>query len=1122
VDFFTERPGSGFLASFVKVNMKSTTTDRKSAAKKTGRAAKSVKGGRKTAASKRVSRKSVEDLEQIITTIQDIVYSVDAETREFSYLNPAFERLLGYTLEDIRKMGGRQAFLSQVIEGDKFLRQKNTFDQLVDQPMDVPTWEAWWRCKDGTWVCLEDRSIPVYKKGRLVGTQGILRDITERKRVEASLEKNETLFRALFDLSPDAFLVIDPNDPDVSWPLIDCNVAASRMNGYERDELIGRSIDVLNATPDTREQREVYLKRLKEAGNLKYEIQHRDKAGNVFPVEVSTSIIMVGGRELVIGIDRDITERKRLEIALQYEKQFLETLNLNSPVAIVVLDNGANIVSCNPAFEKLFGYSSGEIVGKNLDGLITTPDTLEEAAGYTQQSMKGLVHGFGKRRSRDGRLISVEIYGVPVMVADERFGALAIYHDISELDQARQEAEQANRTKSEFLANMSHEIRTPMNGVIGMLELALDTALTTEQEDYLQTSLQSAEALLVLLNDVLDFSKIEAGRLELESIHFNLRNTVEDVAYTLAKRAQDKGLELACLVHPDLAADLRGDPGRLRQILVNLVGNAIKFTHQGEVVIRAEAIEDGEDFATVRFSVQDTGIGIPAERQARVFDRFMQADGSTTRKYGGTGLGLTICRQLVEMMGGTIGLESQAGIGSLFWFNLKFEKQPAKSREVILPFVEPVSLRESRVLCVDDNQTNRTVLTRMVEGFGCRIDTTPSGSKALELMHNAVRAGNAYHIVLLDMQMPGMDGEQVTRAIKSDPLLKDVKIIILTSMGQRGDAARLEALGCSGYLLKPVKQQMLYEALVAVLSRKAGEQPGLITRHMLTEQRRRDQRILLAEDNPINQKLAVVLLQKHGYSVDAVENGAEAFEKVKSEHYNALLMDVQMPEMDGFEATRLIRGWEAGSDRHIPIIAMTAHAMQGDRERCLESGMDDYIAKPLHSRTLFITLDRWIGKDSAALAAGGGEEAQDYSTLGAFVQDENPLLHDDGLFGENAPPLQARESAPPAVAVDASAAPGSPMDVDMALDRFEGDREFMVEMFREYLAHLPGRMVDIHAALAAGDANTISRLAHNLKGISLNFSADPLAAVAAELEERGRRENLADAPARAARLESEM
>ncbi|MBI5936045.1 MAG: response regulator [Chloroflexi bacterium] len=806
----------------------------------------------------------------------------------------------------------------------------------------------------------------------------------------------------------------------------------------------------------------------------------------------------------------DVSNRKETELEILRQKRYFESVVEISPVAVVVLDKEEKIISTNPAFEKLYGYRKEDAIGTPLDKLITTEETRNEAVQYTQQAMSGAVHVIGKRRRSDNSLVDVEIFGVPIHVNGEKVGALAVYHDISELLRARREAEEANRAKSDFLANMSHEIRTPMNGVIGMLELALDTPLTNEQEDYLQTSLQSAEALLVLLNDILDFSKIEAGKLELEAVNFNLRNTVEDVAFTLARRAQDKGLEMACLIHPDLTSDLRGDPGRLRQILVNLTGNAIKFTHQGEVVIRAEPIRETETHIAIRFSVQDTGIGIPKERQGAVFERFTQADGSTTRKYGGTGLGLTISRQLVEAMGGEIGLESSPGIGSVFWFNLEYEKQPPEKRGTAPLLVGKVKMRGVRVLGVDDNQTNRTVVSRMVEGFGCAIDVVASGAKALEALHHAHRLGDPYQVVLLDMQMPGMDGEQTARAIKADPLVRDVKIIILTSMGQRGDVSRLEALGCSGYLLKPVKQQMLYDALVTVLGQEAqqGSVP-LVTRHLLNEQRRFGQRLLLAEDNPINQKLAVTLLQKAGYAVDAVEDGLQAIQKIKTENYNAVLMDVQMPELDGLDATRQIREWERGQGSHIPIIAMTAHAMQGDRERCLDSGMDDYISKPLEPKVLFNVLDRWA-RGADELVENPPEERQDYISASAILT-ENAFLEEGGLFGEKTSDLADK--------VDASSSPPSPapadapiLDLEAALPRFSNDRAFMLEICREFLGGLPERLRDMQSAVQSQNPNTLSRLGHNLKGAALNFNAMALANIALQFEEVGKRDDLTDAP----------
>ncbi|MBC7875797.1 MAG: response regulator [Anaerolineales bacterium] len=948
----------------------------------------------------------------------------------------------------------------------------------------------------------------------------ILHDITYRKQAEAEVEQSEILFRALFDRSPDAVVLIDPHDPKVSWPIIDCNEAACLMNDYSREELIGHSIDILNVTSGTQAERDAYLKKLRDAGNIKIETHHRRKDGFIFPVDVSTSLIMVGERELIIGIDRDITERQRITAELAHEKQYFESLTVNSPVAIVVLDNDQNIVSSNPAFEQLYGFGNDEILGLNLDTLITNQQTRDEAAGYTQDVMNTAVHAVGKRQRKDGSSVDVEIFGVPVVIDGKRTGAFAMYHDISEIVRARQEAEEANRAKSEFLANMSHEIRTPMNGVMGMLELALDTQLTPEQNDYLQTSLHSAEALLSLLNDILDFSKIEAGRLDIETIDFSLRNAVEDVAYTLAKRAQDKGLEMACLIDPELNSHLRGDPGRLRQILVNLVGNAIKFTHQGEIVIRAEPVEDMDDHVIIRFSVQDTGIGIPYERQAAVFDRFTQADGSTTRTYGGTGLGLTISKQLVEIMGGKIGLNSKPGIGTTFWFEVKFHKQPLEKRRVTGPLtLGPVNLTQARVLVIDDNQTNRMVLTKNVQALGSRVDAVSSGAKGLETLRNAHRAGDPYHVVLLDMQMPGMDGEQTARAIKSDPAVKEVKVLVLTSMGQRGDAVRLEALGCSGYLLKPVKQQMLFDAVIAVLATKEDQAPPLITRHVLSEQRKLNLRLLLAEDNPINQKLALILLQKAGYSVDAVETGAQALHKVQTDHYSAVLMDVQMPEMDGLEATRQIRAWEQNNGQHTPIIAMTAHAMPGDRERCLDAGMDDYVTKPLEPRALFNAIDRWT-QDSVAEKESNVEVTQDYSAGGLEIF--NADLGGD-WFGETAHLAPASSTVPePASAFQIDAlAEKLPADLDAALFRFSGDRSFMMEMCQEFKEHLPDRMKEIKSALAAGDINTLGRLAHNLKGLSMNFNADPLSNLAIKLEACGRDENLENASVLVEQIEKE-
>ena len=950
-------------------------------------------------------------------------------------------------------------------------------------------------------------------EGHVFGLVGIGRDITEQKQTEERLVAEGNLLSTVIDNLPDYIFV-----KDINSRLIMDNIAHRRLLGTTvLGEVVGKTDfdffpENLAAPYFADEQKiiqsgEAMINREepvvgkdgRQRWLLTTKVPLRDRQGTIIGT---------------VGINRDITERKQAEAELLREKIFLEALNLNSPTAIVVLDSEERILSSNPAFEKLYGYSHDEVIGVKLDTLITTSETIDEAKVYTRQVLTEPVHAVSKRRRKDGSLVDVEIFGVPILVDEEKIGVLAIYHDISELMRARQAAEEASRTKSEFLANMSHEIRTPMNGVIGMLELALDTQLTSEQRDFLETSLHSADALLALLNDILDFSKIEAGRLDLEKINFNLRNTVEDVAYTLATRAQSKGLEIACLMDPDITSDLRGDPGRLRQILVNLVGNAIKFTPQGEIVIHAEPLNETDTDVLVHFAVQDTGIGIPYERQAAVFDRFTQADGSTTRKYGGTGLGLTISKQLVNAMEGKIGLESKPGIGSTFWFDIKFEKQPTEKRGTAPLTLGPVNLTQARILIIDDNQTNRLILTKNVEALGSRADSVPSGAKGLETLRNAHRAGDPFHVVLLDMQMPGMDGEQTARAIKSDPSVRDVKIIILTSMGQRGDAMRMESLGCSSYLLKPVKQQLLCDAIIAVLGTEKEESAGLITRHVLSEQRKFNLRLLLAEDNPINQKLAVIVLQKAGYSVDTVDTGSEAVAKAKLNQYNAILMDVQMPDLDGLEATQQIREWEQARGTHVPIIAMTAHAMAGDRERCLEAGMDDYVTKPLQPRILFSALNRWIENNLPETPVE--EQVHDYSS----EPEAYSMDFDDGLFGES--PSATPEAK---IAVPVPQAVGSPddlpVDIQTAAERFDSDRDFIIGILNEFTDHLPERLKEIQNSLQAGNINSLCRLAHNIKGVALNICAGPIAQVALDLEKTALREDLVGASTLVAQLELE-
>ena len=907
----------------------------------------------------------------------------------------------------------------------------------------------------------------------------------ERRRSKKAEQAAEielpTLFRAV-EQSP-ASILITGTTGKIEY----VNPKFLQVTGYTREEVLGQNPRILKSGKQSDEFYADLWKTISSGEQWQGELENKRKNGEPFWESASISPIRdeQGAITHYLAIKEDVTARRDAEELAHRESALLGQLISTIPDCVYFKDRNYRFFKVNDAVMQGFGVKDLEAVLGRRDSDFYPKEFAEKSLAddrFVLETGRNLIGTEEHLSLPDGTKRWFSTTKVPLRDQEGNVtGLMGITRDISSLKttevrlresntrlkeavarsgELAEKAEAANLAKSDFLANMSHEIRTPMNGVIGMTDLLLETSLNAEQIEYAETIHSCGEALLSLINDILDFSKVEAGQLKLESVDFDLRTTLEDTVEILGYKAQEKWLDVVCLVDQQVPACLSGDPGRLRQILFNLIGNAIKFTHQGGVSVHVECLAGSDTSATLRFSVTDTGIGIDRDKQSSIFLKFTQADTSTTREFGGTGLGLTICRQLVNLFHGEIGVTSEPGKGSTFWFTAVFAVPFA---DTFKPLPKEADISGARVLLTDDFQTNRIFISTLLKSWGCRPDEASEANEALHLLRKAAQEDDPYAVALLDMQMPGIDGAELGRQIKADDEIKATRLVMLTSLGKRGDAERLSGIGFSGYLPKPIRPALLRQCLALVLGREeaSGWDRDLITRYTVAETSRKRLRVLVAEDNTTNRIIAIKMLEKLGHVAEAVGNGWEAVESLRHMPYDVVLMDCQMPIMDGFEATRAIR--DPGSlvrNPEIPVIALTAHALKGDRELCLEAGMDDYLSKPVSPQELAAALERWSSHGS-------------HSRL---VVSDNPPEEQSG-----------------------------PRDFDREafLERTMGDRELAAEVAVAFLADAPLTFANLSAAIGSGDAEAAGNFAHKLKGSSANIGGEKLRGIAAWMQDAG-------------------
>jgi len=911
--------------------------------------------------------------------------------------------------------------------------------------------------KEGQRIPVEYSGNPIQNgTGEVIGAVFTFKDVTRRKKLEGDLKQSETTYRELFNNTDHGIVIFKPIHNGEEFVLTDINPAGEEIAQRTRNELIGK---VMGPIAQNKKEIGVVLENLREVWKTQksktFQMTFPRRDGSLLYLE--SFLYSLPSGELVQMV-KDVTEQKKMEEALVYEKSLLHALMDNIPDHIYFKDRESRFIRINKAQAKLLGVNSPEEAVGKTDFDFFSPEFARIAYEDEQRIFKTgqpQISKVEKTIRPDGYTEWVTATKVPIRDAQGNIvGLVGISRDITELKQAqeklekytlelkeaKQAAEEAARIKSEFLANMSHEIRTPMNGIIGMTELMLDTSLSPAQKEYMESIKVSAETLLSLINDILDFSKIEAGRLELESVGFHLDDCLGDVMRIMAVRADEKGLELVYHFPPDVPEFIVGDPNRLRQVIINLVNNAIKFTEEGEVVVEVRKEKETEDSLTLHFVVEDTGIGIPPEKQKTIFDKFTQADSSTSRKYGGTGLGLAIASKLVEMMKGEIWVESprptksikKGGPGSAFHFTAVFGKKWETKPEVPWKSVE---LKNLPVLVVDDNETNRRILEELLLNWGMNPTTVENGPSALKELIRSSTMGEPYQLVLLDAHMPEMDGFMTAEQIRKNTRIIPPTIMMLSSLDRDESLSRCKELGIEAYLVKPIKPSDLWNVIINTFGYKEETQMPEPKNTLHVEKQNRPLRILLAEDNAINQKVAKTLLEKKGWVVSCVENGQEVLEAIGKDAYDLILMDVQMPEIDGYEATRRIREQEKKTGGHIAILAMTAHALKGDREKCLEAGMDGYVAKPVRAEELYQAIQ--------ALFNGRSETSAD----GENGVSENSI----------------------------------PINMQKALDNVDGDVELLKVIMQDCRDQFPDRMKEIESLIAQNAIAQVEKKVHSLK-----------------------------------------